>query len=140
MMERLIVITAYVRKVLKVDWFEAIMENFHNFVLEEVSEAESEVLNLPKDFTYDIILIQYLPRSLRWVKCRGRSCKSGSSSNVGVGLLLHTFKFEYMLVGSSSLLVLGFLAVDLENLQVLLLSQAWMKCLGRIDRRDWEIM
>lgn len=138
-MEQLVVVTAYVTKAVKIDQLEAVVEDFHDFLLREASKAEDEVLNLLRDLTYYIILIRHLPRNLRWGRCRGGSCRSGSSGNASVGLFPYTFEPKCMLGGSSSPLVLGLLAVDLENLQVLLLSQAWMKSLGRIDRGGWGV-
>lgn len=65
---------------------------------------------------------------MAWLWYRGRRSGSGNGGggDSSIGLLLHTFKLEYMLLHGSSPLVLGLLVIDFEDLHVLLLCQVWV--------------
>lgn len=128
---------AHVVKTIEFDWLEAIVEDFHNYFLREASKTEGEALNFLGDLTCNINLISQPPGTVtwRWVECESWGGSNYGGRNASVRFSLHAFEPEYMLLSSNSLFVLGFLAIDLKDLQVLLLSQACMNCVGRISWR-----
>ncbi len=119
---------SHMAKTVEVDRLEAIMEDFHNFLLWEACKAEGEALNLLGNLTCYIVFLPHPSRGcLAWGRYRSRGGSGGGGGgggDSGVRLPLHAFELKCVLPSNSRPFILGLLTVDLEDLQVLLLREA----------------